>query len=193
MLDTPIIQLIDRDPVSVDVSQKMSDAFRILTSGRFHHLPVLEGGVLVGVLSTADVLEVGAASFAGDGEASLAFIDRHYQLCDVMKRDVITISHRATVQDAASRLSAGGFHSLPVVDQDNRLVGIATTTDLVRHLLDAMPAAPVQAAGRGRLQALEQVYDAAQAYLRTGMGAQELRRLESALEAARDDETPVSL
>ncbi|MGD8341341.1 MAG: CBS domain-containing protein [Gammaproteobacteria bacterium] len=194
-LETPIVQIIERDPVSLDVNQKVSEAMRLLTSGRFHHLPIVSGGELVGLLSTTDVLELNFVSGTGEETEWLDFLDAHYQLDDVMTQDLVTVSHRATVGDAARQLSAGGFHSLPVVDNENALVGIVTTTDLVSHMLEASPEAELSAAMQQKVRALERVYAAAQAFLHSGMAAQEHHKLELALEAAReaDDTTPVSL
>ncbi|MBL6647089.1 MAG: CBS domain-containing protein, partial [Flavobacteriaceae bacterium] len=52
----------------------------------------------------------------------------------VMTRDVLTIEHKDTIYDAALMLSENEFHALPVMDEDE-LVGIVTTTDLVKFLL----------------------------------------------------------
>jgi predicted transcriptional regulator len=193
MLDTPILQLIDRDPISLEIDQNISDAMRILMSGRIHHLPILRDGKLVGMLSTVDMLELKAAVLLTDDQEWLERIDRHRKLEDVIRKDVISVSDRATVRDAARQLSAGGFHSLPVVDHDYRLVGIVTTTDLIGHMLEALPALPVAAAGDDKLRALERVYDAVQAFLHSGMAAQEQHKLELALDAVRDRDRSVSL
>ena len=52
----------------------------------------------------------------------------------VMTKDVLTIQHKDTVYDAALLLSENEFHALPVMDEDE-LVGIVTTTDLIKFLL----------------------------------------------------------
>jgi CBS-domain-containing membrane protein len=185
MLSTPIIQLIDRDPVSIDIGQKLSDAFRILLAGRIHHLPVVSNDVLVGMLSTSDMLELKSTALIGDDAASAEYLDRYHTIESAMSKDVLTVSHRATVADAARQLSAGGFHSLPVVDQDNSLVGIVTTTDLIRHILEAPPKPDLPDNLKRQMQALERVRKAAQAFLHSGMAATEHQKLERALEAAR--------
>ena len=193
-LDTPIVQIIERDPVSLNIDRKVSEAMRLLSSGRFHHLPIVSGGELAGLVSTTDVLELKFVAGAGEGSEWLDFVDAHYQLEDIMTRDVITVSDRATVADAAKQLSAGGFHSLPVVDGANALAGIVTTTDLIGHMLDASPEPALSPAMQHRLRALEHVYTAAQAFLHSGMAAQEHHKLELALEAARDGGgSPVSI
>lgn len=52
----------------------------------------------------------------------------------VMTKDVLTIQHKDTVYDAALLLSENEFHALPVMDEDE-LVGMVTTTDLIKFLL----------------------------------------------------------
>ena len=192
-LTTPIIQIIERDPVALGIDQRVSAAVRILTSGRFHHLPVIRGRSLVGLLSTTDILEFKASSLVSDDADSFEFLDEHYKLDDLMSKDIISVSDRATVGDAARQLSAGGFHSLPVVNRDNELVGIVTTTDLINHMLDAPPKPVMAASTEKKLRALEHVYKAAQAFLHSGMAAQEHHKLELALDAARESDTKISL
>jgi len=191
-LATPIIQLMDRDPISIDIKQKVSDAVRILTAGRIHHLPVVADGTLVGLLSTTDMLVLQASLLAGDDAESFDFIDRQRSLDDIMQKDIISVRHRATVGDAAKQLSAGGFHSLPVIDQNNHLVGIVTTTDLIGHMLEASPRLELPEALKNRLRALEAVAKAAQAFLHSGMAVVEHQKLERALEAARELESRAS-
>lgn len=184
MLTTPIIQLIDRDAITIDIGQKVSEAVRILIAGKIHHLPVVSRSQLVGILSTTDILELKATSLVGDDDASLEFLDRYHTIESVMTRDVVTLSHRATVGDAARQLSAGGFHSLPVIDQDGSLEGIVTTTDLISHLLEAPPKPDLPDALKDQIRTLEQVRRAAQAFLHSGMAATEHQKLERALAAA---------
>src|SRR2546430_14592984 len=51
---------------------------------------------------------------------------------DIMTSPVITVRVDTTVQDAAALLAARGFTALPVIDDDDRLIGIVTEADLVR-------------------------------------------------------------
>lgn len=51
-----------------------------------------------------------------------------------MTKNVLTIQHKDTIYDAALLLSENEFHALPVMDEEE-LVGIVTTTDLIKFLL----------------------------------------------------------
>lgn len=52
--------------------------------------------------------------------------------CDIMTKPVITVRPDTTVRDTAGLLASHGFTAVPVVDQDDRLVGIVTEADLLR-------------------------------------------------------------
>jgi CBS domain-containing protein len=58
---------------------------------------------------------------------------------DIMTSPVITVRTSTTVKEAASLLAARGFTALPVVDDDDRLIGIVTEADLVRDRIPPDP------------------------------------------------------
>ena len=51
-----------------------------------------------------------------------------------MTKSLITLNKDQSIRDAAELLAEGTFHSLPVVDEDDKLVGMVTSTDLIKHL-----------------------------------------------------------
>jgi CBS domain-containing protein len=52
-----------------------------------------------------------------------------------MAKDVVSVTSKTTIQEVAEFLSKKEFHALPVVENDE-LVGIVTTTDLITYLLE---------------------------------------------------------
>ena len=181
-LDTPVTHIMVTDPITVGVGQTISDVCRALSSERFHHLPVLEAGKLVGMISVSDLLEHGLAG--ADAETTSIF-DRNLTISKLMHNDVITLSHRATIGEAARLLSAGGFHAVPVIDEHEHLRGLATSTDLIGFMLEAPPASATAPEVESRLKTLERVFKAAELYLHSGLAESEHARLERAIEAAR--------
>ncbi|MGY1726307.1 HPP family protein [Geodermatophilus sp. SYSU D01062] len=61
------------------------------------------------------------------------------QTRDVMTRDVVTVGPHTAVHYAAEVMAARGFAALPVVDDEDRLVGIVAEADLLRHRLPQDP------------------------------------------------------
>lgn len=121
----PISHVMTTNVKTVQINQKMSEVLRILSENQIHHVPVIDGRKLVGIISTTDIIRLNITVSTADGW----FIER------VMKKNLVTIEIRDTVRKAAQLMSDGIFHSLPVIDKDGHLVGIITSTDLIRYLV----------------------------------------------------------
>jgi len=132
MRDIPISRIMTPDPATVTPQSTAAEARRLLDSNVIHHLPVIEGGRLVGIVSSSDLLK-------------LYLLDDHLALYSratvdqIMETNVVVLQEDATLRDAAEKLSMGHFHSLPVVTRRRSLVGIITTSDLIGALLDNLP------------------------------------------------------
>lgn len=128
MRDIPIDQVMTPDPAAVSPQTTAAEARRLLGSNVINHLPVVEDGRLVGIVSSSDFLKLhlldGKLQIVADATVS-----------QIMETEVVVVRDNATLRDAADKLSVGGFHALPVVDRKRRLVGIVTSSDLVGQLV----------------------------------------------------------
>jgi len=132
----PVSHIMTKNVVTLDLNDPLSKARSLFEQTGVHHLPVMHGSELVGVLAWSDFLRVSFGEFGNQDSRSLdAVLDHTYRLSDVMKTEPVTISVSGTVRDAANVLSRGEFHSLPVVD-GRKLAGIVTSTDLLRYLVE---------------------------------------------------------
>jgi CBS domain-containing protein len=124
------------DPVSINRNGKPSEVRRILEERSIHHLPVTDGNRLVGIISATDLLRVTFEKPGTGGKSDLdAMLDQSFTVADLMNREPVTVSSRSSIREAAQILVSGKFHSLPIVDGD-QLIGIVTSSDLIRYLLD---------------------------------------------------------
>lgn len=129
----PITKIMTPDPVSVHAGMALSEARTKMVEVGSHHIPVVSGKKLIGILTSTDLMRV---SYQDDTVHNDAVLDHTLSIEKVMHTDPVTISSTATVRKAAELLSAGTFHSLPVVEGSGKLVGIVTSTDLIQYLLD---------------------------------------------------------
>lgn len=133
--DKPVTVLLTAKPITIDRSQPLSEAYHLLRSAPFHHLPVMDGDTPVGMISSVDVLRM-AYDIDGFEEGDMSeMLDYQFSIDDAMTADLLTLPPTATVADAAGVLADGSAHSVLVLDQ-GELIGIVTTTDLVRFLRD---------------------------------------------------------
>jgi len=132
--NAPLAEVMTPHPRSVQIGQKLSDVRAALADYRVHHMPVVDGKRLVGIISMTDLLEFGFRP--RDSHEDLdAYLDEQFSIAQIMQSDVVTIPSNSTVVDAARALRTGSLHALPVVDESGNLVGIVTSTDLVSYLL----------------------------------------------------------
>lgn len=131
----PITNLMVTDVVTIQKGEPVSKARQLLADGEFHHLPVLDGKQLVGMVSSLDIMKLSFEAYDTDDRTMDVVLDQTFTLEKVMEKDLITVSHKDTVRRAVNLLSEGIFHSLPVIGADEELLGIVTSTDLIRYLM----------------------------------------------------------
>ena len=132
----PISNLMIKDVVTIQVGQPVSAARKLLEEKGFHHLPVLDGEKLVGVISSLDIVKLTFEAYDTDNRTMDAVLDDLFTLDKVMASDLVTISHKDTVRRAVNLLADGAFHALPVVGENDSLKGIVTSTDLIQYLMN---------------------------------------------------------
>ena len=132
----PVSHVMTKDVVTLDLSDPISKARRLFEESGIHHLPVVSGEELVGLLTWTDFLRISFGEFGNQDARSLdAMLDHTHQLKDVMISNPVTMPTTGTVRDAAQTLSTQGFHSVPVMD-GKKLAGLVTSTDLIRYLVE---------------------------------------------------------
>ena len=94
--------------------------------GRFHRLPVVKEGKLVGIITDRGLRE------------HKGFLEQT-KVSAVMTENVMTVTPRLTVEKAAQLMLSHKIGGLPVTD-DGKLVGVITTSDILQAFLDVMGA-----------------------------------------------------
>eukprot|EP00967_Tisochrysis_lutea_P135723 scaffold241249_cov34-Tisochrysis_lutea.AAC.3 len=142
-----IAQHMKRDVVYLSPDDDLKKAGRTLDKAGVTGAPVLQDGKVVGILSQTDLLYkvAGRASLrlAGDGAASVRYAENTMKLrkieadtvASAMSRNPACISETATMQEAAARMLKSRHNRLCVINPVGRLVGIITSSDVVRLAL----------------------------------------------------------
>ncbi|MBX2929455.1 MAG: CBS domain-containing protein [Saprospiraceae bacterium] len=116
-----------------DTMDVVQDIFR---KHNIHHLPVVEDGEVVGIVSHSDYLKLLHGFTLFKTRKSDEYNDailRSLLVREVMTKQVVTLGPDDTLELAAGFFRENLFHALPVVDDENMLIGIITTYDLLTH------------------------------------------------------------
>lgn len=133
----PVSHIMSKNLYKVSVSNSLREVNNLFHNHPIRHIPVVSGDKLVGIISKTDLLRVSYGGNFGEGQArevDEAVFDM-FTIPQVMANDPKSISPETAIRDAAEILTQEEFHALPVTEEGN-LVGIVTTTDVIKYLLE---------------------------------------------------------
>jgi acetoin utilization protein AcuB len=127
-----------RDVVTVEADTPFLEARLILKDKKIRHLPVVDRGKLLGVITDRDLKEA-----APSGATTLDVYEMNYLLFkmkirDLIKREPITIKPTNSVEKAALLMHDHKIGCLPVVDDTGTLVGLITKSDLLEVMVEIL-------------------------------------------------------
>lgn len=125
------------EPIVLHLNDGLSKAEKLFKTHHVRHLPVVSGETIVGILSVTDLARI---SFVDSYDPNNFSVDTSvyslFTLEQIMVRNPQCIPISASIKDVAEIFLDAEFHALPVVDQNKKLLGIVTTTDLIKYLLE---------------------------------------------------------
>ncbi|MDR2223938.1 MAG: CBS domain-containing protein [Flavobacteriaceae bacterium] len=131
----PVEEIMTTELVTLKVTNSLYDAERLFKQHKIRHIPVVENKKIIGVLSYSDLLKISYADVLDDEESVSSVVYDMYTISQVMAKVVVKALPTATVKEVTEILAKQSFHSLPIVDINGDLVGIVTTTDLLKYFL----------------------------------------------------------
>lgn len=129
-------EIMTRDVVTVGMDDSLKWVRAIFEEQRFHHLVVTEDGKVVGVLSDRDLLK-NISPFIGkmaERPQDLHSLERRVH--QIMTRKLISVPPGTDICDASVLLCEHRVGCLPVIDDQQRCVGIVSVRDLLRAMAD---------------------------------------------------------
>lgn len=135
-LDIAVAHIMSTDLKTLTKNQSLYEAEKLFKKYKIRHLPVVDGDVIVGVLSYSDLLKISYADVADEEEDVESVVYDMFSITQVMAKVPVTVTPDTSIREVIKILAKQTFHSLPVVENDGTLVGIVTTTDLLNYFLE---------------------------------------------------------
>lgn len=130
----PVSKIMTPNIKTVNHTNTLYDVKSLIDQEHFHHVPVVSGTDVVGMLSKTDLQKISFINTMDGEELTTAMYDA-LTIEQVMTKNVETVQTTDTIHDVALTLSKNQFHALPVMEGET-LAGIVTTTDLIDYLID---------------------------------------------------------
>jgi acetoin utilization protein AcuB len=126
---------MSKDPITINDDTSMMKAIHLMKQNRFRRLPVLHEGRLVGIVSDRDLKEASPSKATTLDVHELYYLLAELHVKDIMTRDPVTVSPESTVEHAAQLMLENTISGLPVVDDQGKVVGILTQSDVFRAFM----------------------------------------------------------
>jgi len=123
MMNEPLSSIMTRNVITAGPNDTLSVANEIFMNNRVHHLPIVDGRKLVGILTTYDMFKFQAKNGKHGPDVLLG---------DVMTKHVATLEPEDKVGSAAELFLENLFHAVPIVKEGN-LQGIVTSFDVLKY------------------------------------------------------------
>ena len=132
----PVSKIMTTELITLSLRDDLYKAEKLFRENHIRHIPVIKKNHIVGMLSLNDLKRI---SFLDSYDSNEIKIDNAiYNMLSIeqiMVKNPIKVTSNITIKSVVEILSKNEFHALPVVD-DDVLVGIVTTTDILNYLLE---------------------------------------------------------
>ena len=113
------------------------DALKLMHDRRFRRLPVVDDkGKLAGIVSERDLPHASPSRASGLSVWELNYLLSKLQVKSIMTKDVITTTPDTPIEDATHLMAENKIGGLPVVDEQDHVVGVITESDVFRSFVE---------------------------------------------------------
>ena len=133
---THVNEIMSGSPITIEADASCHDAVSQMVRHKIRHLPVVQSGLLCGILTDRDVrhLLFRPDLFEKVGRVAVEQMLSACRVREVMSSPVISVEPGTELSEAARIMADDKLGSLPVVER-GRIVGIVTETDVLRRIV----------------------------------------------------------
>lgn len=122
MMNEPLSTIMSTNLITLTADNNLKDADMLLQNKRIHHIPVVDGTKLVGLVTTYDLYKL----IVHKEDYS------NVRIGEIMTTKLATLEPEDKIGTAAEIFLAHLFHAIPIV-KNGELVGIVTTHDIMKY------------------------------------------------------------
>ncbi len=127
-------KIMNKRVVTVEMDDSLKVVKQIFDNVRFHHLLVVASGKLFGVISDRDLLKALSPNIGTIVETTRDALTLNKRVHQIMTRKPVTLTPNAGIYDAIEIFNNHKISCIPVVDDENKPVGIISWRDILKAI-----------------------------------------------------------
>lgn len=131
-----VSEIMTENVVSISLDEKLDLVDEIMSNGDIRHMPVTQGGRVIGIVSQRDLLRSKLSTLIDFPEEDRNSLLEATNVEKIMTKTVKLADPNEPVTHAASRMLEERIGCLPVVNKDHELMGLITDTDIIRYFVE---------------------------------------------------------
>ncbi|NPA95707.1 MAG: CBS domain-containing protein [Thermodesulfobacteria bacterium] len=137
-----------KDPIVIDENTSIMKATQMMKEHRIRRIPVVRDGKLIGIISDRDIKEAAPSKATSLDVHELYYLLSEIKVKDIMTPDPITLKENDSVEKAAVIMLENRISGIPIVDDNNHVIGVITQTDVFKVMISITGAykSPIQIA-----------------------------------------------
>lgn len=141
-----VMDWMTSDPITITRETTLPKAHRLMMEHNIRRLPVVQNKEVVGIVTLGDVRGAEPSGATSLSIWEINYLISRLKIEEIMTPRPITVSENATLGEAAQIMLEHKVSGLPVLDDDGKLVGIITESDIFRKVVrdwqqESVPAA----------------------------------------------------
>lgn len=121
--------------ITIDADTLVEDADRLAKKHEIHMLPVMQNGRLAGIVTDRDMKGASALDISGKKNMGNRQPLLELEVKKIMTPNPVTVSYNCTLEEAVEKLLVHNISGLPVVNQQQKVIGVITKSDLFQLIL----------------------------------------------------------
>lgn len=132
---TKVSEWMTKNVITTRRNTSISSAHQVMRENNVRRLPVVEDGKLVGIITIGDVREASPSDATTLSIWELNYLWAQLTVERVMSRKLHTVKADSLMLDAAEMMLEHKVSGLPVLNENDELIGIITESDIFRMLV----------------------------------------------------------
>jgi acetoin utilization protein AcuB len=129
-----IEKIMSKRIVTIEMDDSLGVVKNIFDNSRFHHLLVVESGILHGVVSDRDLLKALSPNIGTASETPKDLATLNKRVHQILSRKPITLTPTAGIYDAIDIFNNHSISCIPVVDEEQKPVGLISWRDILKAI-----------------------------------------------------------